>query len=104
LVPATLLTNDPAQARASLRAQKHVIYKPLTSGVLDAGRVIYASPVDADGIDDKRDPDRPHVPTCGAESPRAARDAVDGEMFRRSHRRHHGREPPGLALRYAALR
>jgi ATP-grasp ribosomal peptide maturase len=50
-VPPTILTNDPAQVRAFAHAHKAVIYKPLTSGVLDNGKVIYASPVDIAGID-----------------------------------------------------
>lgn len=51
-VPPTLLTNDPGEARAFAREYKRVIYKPLTSGLLDNGTVIYASTVDPAAIDD----------------------------------------------------
>jgi ATP-grasp ribosomal peptide maturase len=51
-VPPTILTNDPAEVRAFARTYGPVIYKPLTGGVLDDGRVIYACPVDASDIDD----------------------------------------------------
>lgn len=50
-VPATILTTDPAQVRAFARAQGPIIYKPLTGGLLDDGRVIYASPVDPADLD-----------------------------------------------------
>ncbi|WP_018801318.1 ATP-grasp ribosomal peptide maturase [Salinispora arenicola] len=51
-VPETVLTNDPDQARAFVEAFAPVIYKPLTCGVLDGGRVIYAGPVDPAALDD----------------------------------------------------
>ena len=51
-VPPTLLTNDPAEVRAFAATHGPLIYKPLTSGVLDDGRVIYASPVDLAAVDE----------------------------------------------------
>jgi ATP-grasp ribosomal peptide maturase len=51
-VPPTILTSDAAQVRAFVRAHDQVIYKPLTAGLLDGGRVIYATPVDAAGLDE----------------------------------------------------
>jgi glutathione synthase/RimK-type ligase-like ATP-grasp enzyme len=51
-IPATLITNDPDEARDFVKTYPSAIYKPLTSGVLTDGRVIYASPVDAGTIDD----------------------------------------------------
>lgn len=51
-IPSSLITNDPDEARNLLKEHPAVIYKSLTSGILTDGRVIYASPVDADSIDD----------------------------------------------------
>ena len=51
-VPPTLITNEPGEARAFAEAYGPVIYKPLTSGVLDGGRVIYAGPVDPATLDE----------------------------------------------------
>lgn len=45
-VPATLLTNDPDEVRAFAKEHDALIYKPLTSGLLEDGRIIYASPAD----------------------------------------------------------
>jgi ATP-grasp ribosomal peptide maturase len=50
-VPATLLTNDPDEVRSFATEHIALIYKPLTSGLLEDGRVIYASPVDVDQLD-----------------------------------------------------
>jgi ATP-grasp ribosomal peptide maturase len=51
-VPATLVTNDPGEARAFAEAHGPIIYKPLTPGILDGDRVIYACPVDPATLDD----------------------------------------------------
>lgn len=51
-VPPTLITNDPGEARAFAEAYGPVVYKPLTSGVLDGERVIYAGPVDPATLDE----------------------------------------------------
>ncbi|WP_033337860.1 ATP-grasp ribosomal peptide maturase [Catenuloplanes japonicus] len=48
----TLITNDGAEARAFAAAQNRIVYKPLTSGVLDDGRVVYARPVDPEVLDE----------------------------------------------------
>lgn len=51
-VPPTLVTNDPAEARDFANLNGQLIYKPLTSGILSDGTIIYASRVDAETIDD----------------------------------------------------
>lgn len=51
-VPATLITNDPQEVRAFAKEHDSLIYKPMASGLLSDGRVIYATPVNADTIDD----------------------------------------------------
>ncbi|WP_306212327.1 ATP-grasp ribosomal peptide maturase [Actinoplanes sp. RD1] len=51
-VPATLVTNDPAEARAFADVYGPVVYKPFTTSVLDSGDVIYASTVDPRALDD----------------------------------------------------
>ena len=51
-VPPTLITNDPAEAREFAQRHGPIIYKPLTSGLLDDNTVIYASTVDPATIDD----------------------------------------------------
>jgi ATP-grasp ribosomal peptide maturase len=51
-VPATLVTNDPAEARAFATEHGPIIYKTLTSRILDNNRVIYAGPVDPGALDD----------------------------------------------------
>lgn len=51
-VPATVVTNDPREARAFATKYGPIIYKPLTSGILDNNRVIYACPVDPAALDD----------------------------------------------------
>lgn len=50
-VPPTLVTNVPEEARAFVREFAPVIYKPMTSGGLCDGRLIYASVVDPAGLD-----------------------------------------------------
>jgi ATP-grasp ribosomal peptide maturase len=52
-VPATLLTNDPDEVRAFAKEHGPLVYKPLTGGLLDDGRVIYASPFDMSTVDDR---------------------------------------------------
>ncbi|WP_431726938.1 ATP-grasp ribosomal peptide maturase [Verrucosispora sp. TAA-831] len=51
-VPATLLTNDPAEARAFAQAHGPIIYKSLTIGILGEDKVIYARSVDPATLDD----------------------------------------------------
>jgi glutathione synthase/RimK-type ligase-like ATP-grasp enzyme len=51
-VPATLVTNDPAEARAFATEHGPIIYKSLTMGILDGDKVIYAGPVDPATLDD----------------------------------------------------
>ncbi len=51
-VPATLITNDPGEARAFAEEHGPIIYKPLTSGILDGNKMIYASTVDPATLDD----------------------------------------------------
>ncbi|WP_305784976.1 ATP-grasp ribosomal peptide maturase [Symbioplanes lichenis] len=51
-VPATLVTNVPAEARAFAEDCGPVVYKPFTAGILDSGHVIYASAVDPRTLDD----------------------------------------------------
>jgi ATP-grasp ribosomal peptide maturase len=51
-VPDTLLTNDPAEARAFAEAHAPIIYKPIASGLLNDQRIIYATRVDPAAIDD----------------------------------------------------
>jgi ATP-grasp ribosomal peptide maturase len=51
-VPATVVTNDPTEARAFAEVHGPIIYKPLTMGILEGNRVIYACPVDPATLDD----------------------------------------------------
>jgi ATP-grasp ribosomal peptide maturase len=51
-VPPTLLTNDPDEARDFANEHGSLIYKPLTSGILGNGTVIYASDVDISQLDE----------------------------------------------------
>lgn len=51
-VPPTLITNDPTEARAFAQAYGPLVYKPLSGGILDSGRVIYTSPVDRATLDE----------------------------------------------------
>jgi len=51
-VPATVVTNDPAEARAFAAEHGPIIYKSLTMSVLDGDKVIYAGPVDPATLDD----------------------------------------------------
>lgn len=45
LVPATLITSDPAEARAFAAEHEELIYKPMTHVPPSRGRVLYATPV-----------------------------------------------------------
>jgi ATP-grasp ribosomal peptide maturase len=51
-VPPTLLTNDPDEVRAFAEEHGALIYKPLCSGGLSDHRMIYASRVALDAVDD----------------------------------------------------
>ncbi len=51
-MPPTLLTNDPDEVRAFAKEHGPLVYKPLTGGLLDNGRVIYTGPVDLATVDD----------------------------------------------------
>lgn len=51
VVPPTLVTNDPLEARAFAAEYGPIIYKPLAGGVLSNSRVVYAGPVDTAGLD-----------------------------------------------------
>jgi ATP-grasp ribosomal peptide maturase len=51
-VPPTLLTNDPDEVRAFAKEHGELIYKPLCSGGLSDHRMIYASRVAPDAVDD----------------------------------------------------
>jgi ATP-grasp ribosomal peptide maturase len=51
-VPPTLITNDSDQARAFAKEHGRLVYKSMTSGHLSDGRAIYATPVEADDVDD----------------------------------------------------
>jgi ATP-grasp ribosomal peptide maturase len=50
--PPTLLTNDPDEVRAFAKEHGPLIYKPLCSGGLSDHRMIYASTVAPDTVDD----------------------------------------------------
>ncbi|WP_028192279.1 ATP-grasp ribosomal peptide maturase [Salinispora pacifica] len=50
-VPATLVTNDPGEARAFAETHGPIIYKSMTTGILDGDQVIYACPVDPATLD-----------------------------------------------------
>jgi MvdD pre-ATP grasp domain len=50
-VPATIITSDPAEARAFAREAGEVIYKPMTHARPAAGRTMYASPVPPGDLD-----------------------------------------------------
>lgn len=80
-VPPTLITNDPCEAREFAKLNDPLIYKPLTSGILSDGRVIYASPVDSETIDESV---RATTHVFQAWVPKAYElriTVVDGEMF-----------------------
>lgn len=80
-VPPTLITNDPCEAREFAKLNGPLIYKPLTSGILSDGRVIYASPVDSDTIDDSVRATTHVFQSWVPKSYELRITVVDGEMF-----------------------
>jgi ATP-grasp ribosomal peptide maturase len=49
-VPATLITSDPAEARAFAAEHEELIYKPMTHASPGRGRVLYAVPITQDDL------------------------------------------------------